>query len=595
MLCSMAGKRAYGLTWAVETNLDIELDLIRCGGYKIHNGKSYGEGLFAHYRNAQSLIWPEEDHHRWSDLILKTFLDERITVVMGAKDSSKTHTAAKFALIDYWAFPNETMILISSTELRGLELRVWGDLKDLFRRGQERFPTLIGKVSESLHGIYTELSSVSDDLVRDIRKGITCVPCVGGGGEWVGIERLVGAKQKRRRLIGDEAQFMRASYLTSMEHMDKGDFKAALLCNPLGMGDPPDKVGEPIGGWGTEPQSEKTETWRNRWGGITINLDGRDSPNNDPPLERYPYLISNKDIARTKERRGEDSMEYWMQVIGKRKPGMMLHRVLTREMCLKFGAFEEVIWSGAPTIKVYAIDAAYGGDRCVAGWAEFGLDNQNRTVLAFAPPVLIPIKVDTDFIPEDQIATFVKAHCEREKIPPENVFFDATGRGSLGTSFARLWSANINPIEFGGNATKRPVTSDFFIRDEVTGIRRLKTCEEHYSKFVTELWYSVRYAVESRQIRRLPEECAQEYSLREWYMVRGDRRELETKLECKKRMGRSPDYADWSSIITEGARRLGFQIQKMSKDEMDEDRKDWLAKELESHHKSLGQRELIYQ
>ena len=46
-------------------------------------------------------------------------------------------------------------------------------------------------------------------------------------------------------------------------------------------------------------------------------------------------------------------------------------------------------------------------------------------------------------------------------------------------------------------------------------------------------------------------------------LVRGDKIEVEPKSEMKKRMNRSPDLADWLAISVEGARRLGFQINRM--------------------------------
>lgn len=517
---------------------------------------------FEHYKNAQKLLWPTHDHHRWSDLILSTILQERLTIVTGPKDTGKTTVAlAKFGLTDYFANPNNTLILVSSTELRGLETRVWGELKKLFTEAKEIHPWLPGKVVDYMHGLFT------DDLgencqTRDIRKGMLCVPCVGGSGEWVGIEKFCGIKQERRRLLADELQFMKAPYLNSVEHLDKGDFKFVGCNNPIGQGDPADKMSEPIDGWGTEPQTEKTEVWKNKWGGVTINLDGRDSPNNDEPKNRYPYLINDGDIQRTLKRCGPDSSAFWTQVIGKRKVGLLEHRILTYAMCKTFGAFDEVIWKNGVGFKIYAIDASYGGDRCVGGFAEVGEDVNGQWVIAFSTPVLIPIKMSEleNKIAEDQIAEFVKADCDVNGIPPENVYFDATGRGSLGTSFGRLWSAQVNPVEFGGTPTPRPVAGDLFILDPQTRQKRLKRCDEHYSKRVTEYWFSVRYLVEARQSRMMPKEVAEEFGMREWYMVRGDRREVETKEETKLRMGCSPDLADWACIIVEGARRKGFVI-----------------------------------
>lgn len=509
-------------------------------------------------------------------------------------NTSKTRTAAKFILTDYFAFPETTLGLISTTDMRGLELRVWGDIKHLFNVARRKYDWLPGNVLESKHGIFTD--SIDGGEARDIRRGLIGIPCKGSKGEWVGISAFCGLKQKRKRLVAEELQFMQASYLRSVEHLDQGDFKMIGNANPIGEGDPADKMGEPVGGWGSERESEKTEVFRNRWGGITINLDGRDTPNNDEPKNRFPYLIKQEDIDRTANRRGKDSAEYWTQVIGKRKAGLNAKRVLTRQMCLNFGAFDQVIWSGTATTKIYAIDASYGGDRCMAGWAEFGQDVRGKTILSFNPPVEIPITINTkkDGEAEDQIAGFVRRACEAEGIEPSHVGFDSTGKGSLGTSFGRLWSTEVNPVEFGGTPTTRPVAQGIFVFDDKLRAKRLKRCDEEYSKRVTEYWFAMRHIVESRQCRNLPEICADEFGMREWYRIKEHKIEVESKDETKIRMGCSPDAADWAVIICEMARRLGFTIDGLVDEASEIEDDDWLKRELDKHNRAMRKRELSY-
>jgi hypothetical protein len=101
------------------------------------------------------------------------------------------------------------------------------------------------------------------------------------------------------------------------------------------------------------------------------------------------------------------------------------------------------------------------------------------------------------------------------------------------------------------------------IRDLKDGKMRLMTARERFSKFVTEIWWTVRYVIESDQMRNLPEDVMWELSRRIWRTVRGDKYEVETKEEMKERVDESPDLADWIVIGVEGARRLGFTIAKM--------------------------------
>ena len=110
-----------------------------------------------------------------------------------------------------------------------------------------------------------------------------------------------------------------------------------------------------------------------------------------------------------------------------------------------------------------------------------------------------------------------------------------------------------------------------------TRARRLKKCDEHYSKFVTELWFTVRYTIESRQMRQFPNDVMDEFCQREWMMVRGDKIEIETKDDMKKRTGRSPDLADWCAIACEGARQKGFRIERLASKDNQNKSMQWMT------------------
>lgn len=937
----------YGIPWSANTNpLAVEIKFIRAGGYITHNGQRHGEGLFHHYREFQKLCWPEgEDHHRWSDLMLREILANRITAISGARDSGKTHVAlSRFGLTDYFCFPDETLILISSTDLRGLQLRVWGDIKDMLSKAKDRHPWLPGNVVESLHGVFTDKLS-EDTPIRDIRKGIicfltgtmvdtpygpraieslragdevfnaigtgmvteahqsvspelvritlsggieiectpehpfftwegwkkaidltkfdrvlsayetmrllqgssrarvpqsevlfrplqgtrtfkemqdvrigipaletgewsflqycvcgpmgfkdssksetgevshlrqgdgrplqpevlfsdvprsanhnavqglreairfdaafavaqkikvlqsilqkeitwpfqlqeeifanagrnggleivpgcnyalppsdwieneeregamvrarhsiskdqvgggnrrggsqhspecitrrleneyskgawvdrvevlkpesdkrfdrsaggyrvhnlsveghpsysvggvivhNCIPCLDRKGTWVGgLEKFVGIKQKRRRVLGDEVQFMHAEYLTVLSNLDKGDFKGVFVGNALANFRALDKISEPLEGWGNHHDPTKTEVFPNRYGGNTITLVGTDSPNYDQPEgvpDKYPYLVSRTDEKSVGDRYGRNSEQYYSQIAGYRKPGLFAHRVLTQEMCERYHAFKEVVWQGEETTKVYACDMGFGGDRAVAGWGEFGREVNGNIVVRVQPPGIIPISVDTE--PEDQIALYVRKECGALGIAGANVFYDAGMRATAAVAMSKLFSPEANAVNFGGSPTKRPVSGDEYVIDRQTGAKRLKRCDEHYIKFVTEMWFSVRLTVMSRQMRELPRDVAEEFYLREWTLEKGDRYELEKKEDTKDRTGVSPDLGDWLAILIEGARRLEFMIESLpeyqgqtSKDD------DYLQKELEKYQRERRKRQLNY-
>ena len=564
----------YGIKWPEGTEpLQIEMTLIKHRG--IFNGK--GLGLSQHILNARRIIWPElddeKDGQRWHQVCRETICSHKVTVLMGPGSSGKTHEASCYGLLRWMADPLNTCLLVSSTDMRGLRLRVWGEITALWEKAVARFEYLPGHIIDSKLAIMAERlddekGDYNDRAVRNFRSGIVGIPTIQSG-KHVGLSKWVGLKQKNVILIADEAQFMGSTFLSAFANLNKNEnFEAIVLGNPADTLDPLGKAAEPIDGWTTHLEPTKTTVWPTRFmNGACVNLVGTDSPSFDFPDQpnKFPYLINEKKIAETASFFSKDSFEFYSQCVGVMKIGTLARRVLTRRLCDQGQALsKDVVWEKSDRVKIYFVDAAYGGDRCVAGHAEFGRAVGGKMLLYLHQPKIIPISASGEKEPEQQIAEFVKSECEGLGIPPQNMGHDSTGRGSLGTFLARVWSAFTNPVESGGPPTDRPVCADMFITDPKTGERRLKTCKEHYIKLVTEYWFSVRYTVEASQLRGLTEETMEEFCMRQWDLGTNDRRTVETKSEMKERVGRSPDFADWAAGIVEMARRKGFQISKLA-------------------------------
>lgn len=593
-----ADKSRYGIDWPADwSDLKIEFYCIERGGKWSQDGTIVGAGLFEHYRNAQRLIWPEDDEHRWSKLALQSIVENEVTVFMGASDCNKTYSGSKFVLMDWWAQPDKTLWMISSTELRGAELRVWGTLKQLFNRGREKHPELPGSILESKHCITTEEISNDNRKARLLTKGLVFIPCKSNG-KWVGMGAYAGVKggslNARLGHFGDEVAAMQPSFLDAYSNWyGKENFRGIMSGNPFDLEDCLCRAAEPEEGWGSWKDTEKTQTWRSKfYDAFVVAFDGRDSPNLDfPETEptKFKYLIGRKKLKAVAKTHGTDSWQWASQCTGKPRPGSMMRRVITRQLCEEFRAFDDVVWADGKTTKVAACDAAYGGiggDDCIAGHIEFGLDVDGRQVIACHPPVTVPVSIKKKDLPEHQIARFMKEYCDEHGIPYANFFFDA--RSTMAITFAKFMSTEVNVVDFGGPSTERPVSLDTFIWDGDEEKKRLQLCNELYSKFVTELWYTIHYVVLSSQMRRLPKEVAEEGYKREWKYVKGNRIEVETKADMKLRTGHSPDRFDWLVTAVEGARRLGFEIKRLAQDREVPDEENWLAKEIEKHKKFLS-------
>jgi hypothetical protein len=300
-------------------------------------------------------------------------------------------------------------------------------------------------------------------------------------------------------------------------------------------------------------------------------------------------LIGKKKLDGVANTHGMDSWQWYNQCVGKPNSKLVLRRVITREFCRIHGAHDMAFWQSTQRTMIYGLDPAYGGgDRCVGMPLEFGEGLDGHQILKVHPYEIVPINLKLNQIAEDQIATYIKQRLEDLDIPTENCFYDSFGRGTLGFHFSEaMGSKTPRPVDSGQKPTKRPVRNDLFV--EENGKRRLKTCEEHYSKFITEMWFCSREIIQGNQLRELPKEVMTEGTQREFYMVSGNRYELEPKDDFKDRLGFSPDLYDCFCIGLEGARQRGFRIETIGKgvDIASGAREDYLAKEQVDYRRDL--------
>lgn len=565
--------------------LEIEIECVRKGGkWKNRQGNECGNGLKFHIKEMQKIIHPEKKWHKWNEILIDEFCKSRIIGIMGPASSGKTREAADFARMLYYAFPRCTTILVSSTEREMLEMRIWGEIKRYHAEAKDRFPELPGHLISSKQRIITE---PDDDAIadKDFRNGICGVPCKRGG-NYVGLGSFIGIKNKIVILIADEGQLMPKAYVDAIANLNKNvNFKAIVLGNPKDTTDALGIICEPAseaGGWeGGVDQAGGTKTWKTRFPlGSCIQLVGTDSPNFDvgpnEPIP-FPFLIKRTDIEADKAFYGEDSLQFRMMNEGRMQRGQGSRRVLTHHLCEKWNAMAQPIWTDNNQIKIAFLDAAYsaiGGDRCVFGILKFGIgqdgSQQWKQMIALHEISVVPILPNSDESPEEQIARYVKQHCEDNDISPQNFFYDGTGRSSLTLAVSRIWSPLVQSIEFGGKPSTRHVSKEIRV-----------PAEKYYSKFVTELWFSVRLTIESDQFRGITLDIINEGSMREWKMVSGNRIEIETKHEMKKRMGRSPDMFDALCCGLEGARRRGFVIQRTLGIGRSQETSKWIQKLLD--------------
>lgn len=574
----------YGLLWTPTTDaLWLEMKMVQKGGrWKNSAGEMVGMGLEYHFKAAIKLAWPSVVFHKWTDLFIEHFLTKRTVVVIGPASSGKTAMAAFCVMMDYYCFPDVTTVICCSTTRERLEDRVWGELKKRHKSATAAYNWLSGNLIESRQRIITDSKDEASEG-RDFRNGLVGVPCKKGE-SYVGLADFAGLKNQRVILLGDELSLLPRVFVDGISNLDKNP---KFLC--IGLGNPKDTtdalgvLAEPaahLGGWdGGIDQSPFTKSWETRRPqGVCIQLVGSDSPNLDGKLG-IP-LLTQEQIDRDVAFYGTDSLWYTMMNQGMMPRGQGSRRVLTRQMCEKFGARNEPNWLNSNRTRIAFLDAAYrgvGGDRCVFGWLEYGdemppeadlpaalataLVNQpapadsRRKILHLQETMVVPITNDFKEMPEDQIVAFVVAKCIELNIPPENFYFDSGMRTSLVQAFGRLWSSTVNSIDCGGTPSERKVSYDIEV-----------LAKDYYSKFITELWYTVRLVVEAGQFRGMTDDVMIEFSSREWTMVSANKIEVEPKAKMKAKIGRSPDLADAVAVGVWGAISRGFVVRRLAGD-----------------------------
>lgn len=555
----------YGAMWPKGSQpIHIELACIKMlGKWTNKRGERCGKGLPYHVLEAMKILWPEMYVHRWTELMVETFLSHPgRTGIIGPSSSQKSCTISRASLVMFYARPKGTTVLISSTTRDALTRRVWDYVVSSDRAARKLFDWLPGSLIESKLMLLADPSNTDG---RSLKDGIIGV-ALKSGGQWQGIENLVGAKNDVMIVVCDELSFCPPGIVDSLANLESNE-----KCYFLGMGNLPDvhnslgKLCEPKGGWDGLPDTDKTRVFETKWtNGRAIQLIGMDSPNLDFPAGEEPYknLIGRRYIEQCAENYGRESDKFNMFASGKIPRTSMDRTVFTKAQCMKFNATGPVTWGHQSVVRGYGLDAAYsgiGGDRTAGAPFIFGKDVRGMWKF-WLGPIKVYCGSDTSTISHSAaIAMQVKQECEAHGIPPEHMFYDGTGRSELTIEFARHWSSKVIPLEFGGVATERPAfTGERFMDGDKKGDQ--KQCKDVFDRFVTELWFALRHCILADQMRGMSDELIEEGSQRKWEMVRGSKYCIETKSDMKERGLRSPDLCDCAVVAIEGARRLGFPL-----------------------------------
>lgn len=553
--------KRYGATWPVEQTNEYNADLtIELACIKFKRGPEKGGlGLYGHLRNASAIFWPSKKDkltgkvkesvvvdNPWKQWAFKAFSENSVTCLTGAASCGKTHTAGHYAMTYWAADPLNTCVILTSTTQKMVRKRIWPVIQELFHA--TNFP-----------GNLVDSKTTLQATKGDDKHGIFAI-AVADGNTSKAVANIQGIHAKRMLLIIDEATDTPEAVFQVIPNLRKGcdDFRVIIIGNALSRLDPHGRACEPKNGWDSITVDD--EDWETKgvpeWEldpGVCLHFDGTKSPNVKLGQDKWPFLYTIKDLESARkadEKVGGDSLGFWKYTRGFWSPDGATRAILSESMIRKHEATGRFIFV-SHTTKISGLDPAYGGDKCVQRFAEFGDLPNGKIGIQLTRKVIIPVKVSSPDPIHYQIAKRVAQECESEGVKPEHFDMDTTGEGGgtadiIDVEWASKSNKKINRTEFGGAPSDMPVSSE----DE-------RLSKDAYDRKVTELWFSIRNLVVSGQLRGLDLDDVIQLTKRE-FTDTTRKVKLDTKAEMKEKIGRSPDDADTIAVIVNLARKLGI-------------------------------------
>lgn len=511
-------------------------------------------------------VWnkdPYEHHfsrHKWAHRMIHNACRERYLAIGGSASSGKSWAMAGWAIFSFLMSPHNTIVLVTSTDVKGARKRIWGAITKLIAhiegapiRMQESIGTIryddgTGNAHpEGIH-IVTSDKSPSKDKVG----------------------KLIGTKAQRVILIADELGDIGPNIQTAATgNLAKNPhFQMIGMSNPASRFDPFGTFATPAGGWDAV-NVETDYEWRTKVGGLYIRLDAEDSPNLDPvdlavPWETgvfYPYLPTQATINEDLDSTMADSREE----ARKTRTYMRFNRAIffdsddddsyySEADIRKAGADNKVELHGAKTIAGIDLSFTAGGDKTVMVVCDIGYDDYQQLAIMLKELVYIQEDMTDKATPRTlQIAEKIKKECQKRKILPEHVAIDASsGGGSALCDMLQLqWAEGFLRVQFGGAASDKRIKNN----SKLTG-------KDRYWNRAAELFFTAKQYLLGRQIYGLPAVIIKQMCGRYYEDVKSHRGillKVESKEKFKQRVGSSPDETDAYLVAVELARtRFGF-------------------------------------
>lgn len=458
-----------------------------------------------------------------------------------------SNDAGGLAVLDWITDPTITYVALASTSVPMLKLRSFESVVRYFRILKEHPAFFIpGKEAPSQTAIINDRAEDGPTGGTTVKASIRGV-ALSDGDEAKAVARLAGSHLPFVTMILDEGAVLPEAAANARFNAIAGTtrFRFLSLANPIDRFDQATKFCAPKGGWSTV--TPDTGKWRSRYG-LVLHHNGFRSPAIQEP-EKYPFLINQAQIDTMLREVGgnEDDPYIWKMVTGFPAPSGAEEAVLSPADIAAFRMAEGVTWESAQPVLVGGLDPAFtsGGDKCSLQLAEVGIAAGHQWVIAFLPPITIPIMASSERPAVYQIADFMAVVMRERGLLMRNLAVDDSGTQSAGAVLEMELGEQPILCNFAASATPVPASS---------GSR--KTAPARFRNLVTEIWYRVAALGRQGRLRQLPEVAAKQFCARRFR--RGvTPLALESKKEYAKRNGgRSPDEADALALCVYAAERI---------------------------------------
>jgi len=527
--------------WAYKTNLTIEKG---------------GLGAEAHFRKAFKIAWPKFFWHKWMEMEISAWCQDREFTAIGHTRASKTYGCAYIILLDWLADPMVTLTTIASMSLERLRSTLGRDILEALNKMSmiEKFVDQLDIINSTNEFRISLMPQPGMNLAQI--KELKSYGIIGIAIKSMNTAQIQGRHTPRRRMIGDEvAAFPEAYFTAEANAASAPDFRGVHLANP---NEKTTKFGmscEPAGGWSTV--DENTLYYRNKVGRLILHFNGLKSYNlilydqyinKEITKEEYEakeavFLIRQDYVAKIEK----DTLQWYMYVLGWFPRDGLVNRVWPDNV-LEMGK-KDITYDFKPT-PLGLCDPAYEHDSCVLQLGHYGLERDGMTCIQMKSSHTISFDLTSEVVKEFQIAREIIRICKEAGVLPENFAMDCTGNGrAIAAILDNEWG-KIHRIEWGGAASERPMS----------GSDENKACD-NYRYFVDELAFRLRYWMMAGRLgglQNLHKKTIEQLSPRQYNIQPGNMTRVESKDDYKKRLGESPDYADALMCLGELMARKGI-------------------------------------